>query len=136
MSISGPSAASSISLNGSVYPANHFEEADWELAETLLILYASETGNAQDCAERLGREVRRKSRRCVIMGMDEFDIVSPTIRPEGRWDRAHHQLELPSTPLVVFITSTHGRGDPPPAMMPLWSALLRGSLPQDILEGV
>lgn len=46
------------------------------------------------------------------------------------------QSELPHIPLVVFITSTHGRGDPPPAMKPLWSALLRSSLPPDILEDV
>lgn len=45
------------------------------------------------------------------------------------------QTELPHVPLVVLITSTHGRGDPPPTMLPLWTALLRKSLPPDILEG-
>lgn len=45
------------------------------------------------------------------------------------------QFQLPDTPLLILITSTHGRGDPPPAMSPLWTALLRTSLPPDILEG-
>lgn len=48
---------------------------------------------------------------------------------------ADSQAELPHVNLVVFITSTHGRGDPPPTMLPLWTALLRKSLPPDILEG-
>lgn len=46
------------------------------------------------------------------------------------------QSELPHTPLLILITSTHGRGQPPPAMLPIWSALLRSGLPPDILEDV
>lgn len=40
------------------------------------ILYASETGNAQDVAERVGREFRRLGRGAVVLSMDTFDIVS------------------------------------------------------------
>lgn len=46
------------------------------------------------------------------------------------------QFELPDIPLLILITSTHGRGDPPPTMLPLWTALLRTSLPHDILDDV
>lgn len=46
------------------------------------------------------------------------------------------QADLPHIPLVILITSTHGRGEAPPAMLPLWKALLRQGLPDDILEGV
>ena len=53
-----------------------------------------------------------------------------------RRTRLIRQFQLPDTPLLIFITSTHGRGDPPPAMLPLWTALLRSSLPEDILEDV
>ena len=41
----------------------------------VVILYASETGNAQDVAERVGREFRRLGRSCVVLSMDTFDIV-------------------------------------------------------------
>jgi sulfite reductase alpha subunit-like flavoprotein len=116
-----------------------------EYIDHLLILYASETGNSQDVAERLGREVRRRGRRCVLMSMDTFDVVCLSGMPDFENSirmrhpvlgaRAKQQFELIDVPLVVFITSTHGNGDPPPAMMSLWTALLRKGLPEDILEG-
>ncbi|GHJ86425.1 hypothetical protein NliqN6_2827 [Naganishia liquefaciens] len=90
-----------------------------DLPSRILILYASETGNAQDIAERTGREVRRRGGRCTVQSMVEFDIQ-----------------ELPHTPLLILINSTHGRGQPPPDMVSLWSALLRSGLPSDILEDV
>lgn len=42
----------------------------------LLILYASQTGNASDAAERLGREAERRSCPVRILSIDEFDFVS------------------------------------------------------------
>lgn len=48
---------------------------DDDLPSRILILYASETGNAQDIAERTGREIRRKGGRCTVQSMVEFDIV-------------------------------------------------------------
>lgn len=44
--------------------------------DPIQIVYASETGNAEDAAERLGREIRRNGLRCVITSMEDFDIVS------------------------------------------------------------
>ncbi|KAJ9101001.1 hypothetical protein QFC20_005285 [Naganishia adeliensis] len=90
-----------------------------DLPSRILVLYASETGNAQDIAERTGREIRRKGGRCLVQSMVEFDIQ-----------------ELPHTPLLILINSTHGRGQPPPDMVALWAALLRSGLPSDILEDV
>ncbi|KIR34939.1 NADPH-ferrihemoprotein reductase [Cryptococcus deuterogattii MMRL2647] len=84
-----------------------------------MILYASETGNAQDTAERVARAFRANGRAVTCLPMDEFPISA-----------------LPHTYLLILITSTHGRGDPPPAMLPLWTAMLRSSLPEDILEDV
>ena len=42
----------------------------------LLILYATQTGNAQDAAERLGREAEHRG--CVVrlLSVDEYDAVS------------------------------------------------------------
>nr|XP_019008983.1 NADPH-ferrihemoprotein reductase [Kwoniella pini CBS 10737]OCF47764.1 NADPH-ferrihemoprotein reductase [Kwoniella pini CBS 10737] len=84
-----------------------------------LILYASETGNAQDVAERVARSFRSKGRKVTCQSMDTYPIQS-----------------LIHVPLLILITSTHGRGDPPPTMMNLWKALLRANLPKDILEDV
>jgi flavorubredoxin len=87
-------------------------------AQHVLILYASETGNAQDMAERVARAIRAAHRKAVTLSMDDYDVV-----------------DLPHEPLIIFITSTHGRGDPPPAMRGLWHKLIRKGLPEDILEG-
>ncbi|WVW78975.1 NADPH-dependent diflavin oxidoreductase 1 [Kwoniella bestiolae CBS 10118] len=84
-----------------------------------LILYASETGNAQDVSHRISRSFRAQGRKVTCQSMDTFPISS-----------------LIHVPLLILVTSTHGRGDPPPAMMDLWKALLRSNLPDDILEDV
>lgn len=45
------------------------------MAERLLVLYGSQTGTAQDVAERLKREARRRHVRCRILPMDSYDKV-------------------------------------------------------------
>ncbi|WWC87379.1 NADPH-dependent diflavin oxidoreductase 1 [Kwoniella dendrophila CBS 6074] len=82
-----------------------------------LILYASETGNAQDVAERVSRSFRRQGRKVTCESMDKFQISN-----------------LIHVDLLILITSTHGRGEPPPKMLNLWKALLRKNLPNNILE--
>lgn len=89
-----------------------------ELPNHVLVLYASETGNAQDLAERVARAFRASHRQAVTLSMDAYDVN-----------------DLPHESLMIFITSTHGRGDPPPAMRGLWEKLIRKGLPEDILEG-
>lgn len=42
----------------------------------LLILYASQTGNAMDAAERLGREAERRGCPVAVLSTDQFDAVS------------------------------------------------------------
>lgn len=42
----------------------------------LLILYATQTGNAMDAAERIGREAERRGCSILILSMDEYDAVS------------------------------------------------------------
>lgn len=84
----------------------------------VLILYASETGDAQDVAERVARAFRQRHRRALLLSMDAYNVA-----------------DLPHEPLLVLITSTHGRGDPPPSMRGLWSKLIRKGLPADIFEG-
>lgn len=115
---------------------------DQDKPQKVLILFASETGNAQNTAERVGREIKRRGGRCTVESMQDFDIVCRSIGSAVHAlvaDALRHssqaQVDLPHIPLLILITSTHGRGDPPPAMLPLWSALLRSGLPEDILEG-
>jgi sulfite reductase alpha subunit-like flavoprotein len=54
--------------------AEHSDE-DGLNPEKVLVLFASETGNAQDTAERVGREIRRRGGRCTVQSMEDFDIV-------------------------------------------------------------
>jgi sulfite reductase alpha subunit-like flavoprotein len=57
------------------YTSDYSEDDD---LEKVLILFASETGNAQDTAERVGREIRRRGGRCTVQSMEDFDIVGKT----------------------------------------------------------
>lgn len=41
----------------------------------LVILYASQTGNAMDAAERIGREAERRGCLVSLLSIDEFDPV-------------------------------------------------------------
>jgi sulfite reductase alpha subunit-like flavoprotein len=41
----------------------------------LLLLYGSETGCAQDTAERIGRQARRRHFKARVIAMDEYDRV-------------------------------------------------------------
>lgn len=70
------SSSSQVAL-ASVEAIHHHYQGDEgsDLVDCVTILYASETGNAQDVAERVGREFRRRSRRAKVVSMTEFDIV-------------------------------------------------------------
>ncbi|XP_019189066.1 PREDICTED: NADPH-dependent diflavin oxidoreductase 1 isoform X2 [Ipomoea nil] len=85
----------------------------------LLILYASQTGNAIDAAERLGREAERRGCPAAVLSVDEFDPIS-----------------LPNEEIVVFVVSTTGQGDTPDSMKVFWRFLLQRNLSQIWLEGV
>lgn len=45
----------------------------------LLVLYGSQTGTAQDVAERVGREGRRRHFRTQVTAMDEYDKVNHSV---------------------------------------------------------
>jgi sulfite reductase alpha subunit-like flavoprotein len=64
----------SVSPSTSSRSFDHHSE-DVIVIEKVVILYASETGNSQDTAERVGREFRRYGRRCTVMSMELFDVV-------------------------------------------------------------
>lgn len=85
----------------------------------LLILYASQTGNAEDAAERIGREAERRHCSSLVLSVEEFDV--------------HH---LPFEEVVVFVVSTTGQGDSPDSMKAFWKFLLMRSLGHLWLEGL
>ncbi|KAK9091821.1 hypothetical protein Syun_026732 [Stephania yunnanensis] len=85
----------------------------------LLILFASQTGNAIDAAERVGREAERRGYPCSVLSMDEFDAS-----------------DLPSEESVVFVASTTGQGENPDSMKGFWRFLLQRNLGNQWLERV
>ncbi|KAG8711406.1 NAPDH-dependent diflavin reductase [Ceratobasidium sp. 423] len=84
---------------------------------SILILYGTETGNAKDASEKIGRVARRHHFSARIVAMDAFSV--PTLIDE---------------PLVIFVCSTTGNGVEPANMTTLWNALLRAELPSDLFE--
>ncbi|XP_053380905.1 NADPH-dependent diflavin oxidoreductase 1-like isoform X2 [Mercenaria mercenaria] len=82
----------------------------------LLILFGSQTGTAQDVAEKLSREARRRHFLTKVVALDSYDIA-----------------DLITEKLVVFVCSTTGQGDPPDNMTTFWRFIMRRNLPQDSL---
>ena len=66
------------------------------MAKTIPILYGTESGNAEYCAETLADSITEAGYRCEAIDMDDYD--PPNIGDEE---------------LVFIVTSTHGNGDPP-----------------------
>ncbi|KAG8996376.1 NAPDH-dependent diflavin reductase [Tulasnella sp. JGI-2019a] len=90
---------------------------DHGLDRNILILYASETGTAQDVAERIGRECIELRLHCRVLSMDIYPLDL-----------------LIDEPLVLFVCSTTGNGAEPKSMSRLWQTLLRSDLPEDLLD--
>lgn len=83
-----------------------------EKPSRLLVLYASQTGNAMDAAERVGREAERGGCPSVtVLSMDRFDAS-----------------RLPDEKTVIFVVSTTGQGDAPDSMKAFWRFLLQRNL--------
>uniref|UniRef100_A0A8C8K8A4 NADPH-dependent diflavin oxidoreductase 1 n=1 Tax=Oncorhynchus tshawytscha TaxID=74940 RepID=A0A8C8K8A4_ONCTS len=81
-------------------------------APKLLILYGSQTGTAQDTAERIGRQAQRRGMQVKAEALDSYNVAN-----------------LISESLVVFVCSTTGQGDPPDNMKNFWRFVFRKSLP-------
>jgi sulfite reductase alpha subunit-like flavoprotein len=85
--------------------------------ESILFLYASETGTAQDIAYSLYYQFKRFGYVSSILSIDEYDIKN-----------------LSEEKFVFFIVSTTGDGDPPVSMRVFWNFLLRRQLTNDCLS--
>uniref|UniRef100_A0A1B6IAI2 NADPH-dependent diflavin oxidoreductase 1 n=3 Tax=Homalodisca liturata TaxID=320908 RepID=A0A1B6IAI2_9HEMI len=85
----------------------------------LTILYGSQTGSAQEVAERMWREARCNHFHGPVKAMDDYTVS-----------------ELIFEQLVVFVCSTTGQGDQPDNMKKFWKFLLRKNLPVDSLRNL
>jgi len=88
------------------------------MSRPLLVLYGSQTGTAQEVAERIGREGVRLHFDIKVTSMDSFPLT-----------------QLPNSPLVVYVASTTGQGEEPDNMKKTWKFLLRKNLPPNSLVG-
>ncbi|TIC27289.1 riboflavin synthase domain-like protein [Wallemia mellicola] len=83
----------------------------------LVIVYSTETGNAQDIAERLHREAERWRWMVHVYDVEDFDVNT-----------------LLNSAIVIFVVSTTGNGEHNKSFRPLWRLLLNSTLPADLLE--
>ncbi|CDO69942.1 hypothetical protein BN946_scf184836.g16 [Trametes cinnabarina] len=111
MASSEPSSSAAAAHHHHAHHVNSHDQ------RTLTILYATETGTAQDVADRLARLCRSLRICAQVHSMDAYP-------PE----------ELINESLVLFVVSTTGSGHEPRAMTPLWTMLLRADLPEDLFE--
>ncbi|KXT17601.1 hypothetical protein AC579_10135 [Pseudocercospora musae] len=82
-----------------------------------LILYGSETGNAQDVAEEIGRVTERLRFDTTVLDLDSVrlrDLVKPTV--------------------VIFAISTTGQGELPQNARAFWKKLLSRALTPGVLR--
>eukprot|EP00038_Savillea_parva_P027602 m.60508 g.60508 ORF g.60508 m.60508 type:complete len:636 (+) comp7959_c0_seq1:250-2157(+) len=85
----------------------------------ILVLYGSQTGTAEDVAERIGREARRRHIHARVVSMDAYPIQ-----------------QLISERYIVLVAATTGQGDEPDNMVKFWRFLLRKNLPATSLTGL
>ena len=99
----------------------------------LLILYATESGNAQDVADIIARTCRRAWFRARVMSIDTYPSVRQTEK-KLQMLMTPIQADLVAEELVIFIVSTTGSGQEPRSMTSFWNMLLRSDLPNDLFE--
>ncbi|XP_013410123.1 NADPH-dependent diflavin oxidoreductase 1-like [Lingula anatina] len=90
-----------------------------EESHKLLVLYGSQTGTAQDVAERVGREGKRRWFSVQVMALDDYNVAK--LIEEG---------------LVVLVCATTGQGDTPDNMKMFWRFIMRKNLPGNSLSNV
>lgn len=85
----------------------------------ITILYGSQTGNSEDVAERVGRQLTRIGCKTSVTNLKTYDITN-----------------LVNENMIVFVCSTTGDGEFPDDMKLFWRFLLRKDLPNNSLSEV
>ncbi len=117
-------------------------------ARSALILYGTETGNAQEVAEELGALTERLRFATHVAELNQSKPVS-TVEPQLRYlfnpseqslianfIPLRFQDALLSFTLIIFVVSTTGQGDLPVNARTFWKSLLLKKLPPTYLTGV
>lgn len=99
----------------------------------LWLIYGSQTGSAQDVAEYLEREARRRLFDTYICSGEDLSVKGCQ---RTMWTWGLYLVDLIEARLVVFVCSTTGQGEMPDNIKPLWRFLLRKDLPGDFLENM
>src|SRR6185436_5524454 len=81
--------------------------------QSLLILYGSQTGTAEQLAKRLGTDAAKRGFAARVMEMNAFASVDFTKEPR-----------------LIIVTSTWGDGDPPDNAAAFWQHLNSASAPK------
>ena len=84
-----------------------------------VILYGSQSGNAQDLAERTWRQAKLLNLNALLISMNDYDLN-----------------RLGEDSLIIFICSTTGQGDVADNMKQFWKAIMRKTLPVNCLENL
>ncbi|MDT5221203.1 MAG: sulfite reductase flavoprotein alpha-component [Mycobacterium sp.] len=96
-------------------PAPHTSGEPGAVAERapIVVLWASQTGNAEELAENIAARLREARLPVALHGMDEFAVS-----------------DLAGARELLLITSTTGDGDPPDNGAGLWQALTADNAPR------
>ncbi|XP_067017223.1 NADPH-dependent diflavin oxidoreductase 1-like [Acropora muricata] len=89
------------------------------VSRRISVLFGSQTGTAQEVAERIGREAKRRFLSVTVMTLDDYNVT-----------------KLIEEEVVIFVCSTTGQGDEPDNMKKFWRFILRRNLPSNSLCGV
>lgn len=85
---------------------------------SLIILYGSETGTAEEVAFKLHRTLSQNMD-FTISSLEDYDVS-----------------RLPSESCIIWVIATAGEGEVPSSMKKFWNFLLRRSLSGESLRGV
>ncbi|XP_078382662.1 NADPH-dependent diflavin oxidoreductase 1-like isoform X2 [Oculina patagonica] len=83
------------------------------------VLFGSQTGTAQEVAERIGREAKRRYISASVLALDDYNVT-----------------KLIEEEIVIFVCATTGQGDEPDNMKNFWRFILRRNLPVNSLSGL
>lgn len=91
----------------------------FQIMTKILVLYASQTGSAQDVAERIGREALQYYFDPIVTSMDDLLLE-----------------QLTKEKLAIFVASTTGQGDDPDNMKTFFKCLWHNRSNRSFLKGL
>jgi sulfite reductase alpha subunit-like flavoprotein len=115
---------------------------DHDHDRALTILYATESGGAQDAANKIAHRCRDLEFECWNTNVRDYPpvrvfslaLLGVRQNPVSLSDNGNVQSDLIHETLIIFVVSTTGSGQEPRSMTMLWNMLLRSDLPNHILE--